>query len=312
MAVIMTAIFVSTSAISQQNRVAYDLVDSMIEASNTLNYLGLVTYEKEGRLKTSKMLHLIRDDMTFEQLTHLDGPAGQISWRRTNGNCGMERAWDADAGSRPILNEDSFGRIKASYSFEIRGQSRVAGREATTIILKPKDKFRLPHFVAIDNQSNLMLMSVILSLSGKPLERFQFVEIEVGGELDTMLMTNSQANLDEQCVNAFGQQNQGEWNVGFVPSGFFLTNSMKESLTGQTVLGFSDGLTTFTVFIESAQMSAKIPPFTYNHGATAAVSTKIKVQGDEYTVSIVGEIPADGAKKIAQSVKQASKILKQP
>jgi negative regulator of sigma E activity len=36
------------------------------------------------------------------------------------------------------------------------------------------------------------------------------------------------------------------------------------------------------------------------------------VQGDEYTVSIVGEIPADGAKKIAQSVKQASKILKQP
>ena len=166
--------------------------------------------------------------------------------------------------------------------------------------------------MAIDNQSNLMLMSVILSLSGKPLERFQFVEIEVGGELDTMLMPNAQANLDEQCVNAFGQQNQGEWNVGLVPSGFFLTNSMKESLTGQTVLGFSDGLTTFTVFIESAQMSAEIPPFTYNHGATAAVSTKIKVQGDEYTVSIVGEIPTDGAKKIAQSVKQASKILKQP
>lgn len=76
----MTAIFVSTSAVSQQNKIAYDLMDSMIEASNSLNYSGLVTYEKAGRLKTSKMLHLIRDDMTFEQLTHLDGPAGQISW----------------------------------------------------------------------------------------------------------------------------------------------------------------------------------------------------------------------------------------
>ena len=312
MAVIMTAIFVSTSAVSQQNRVAYDLMDSMIESSNTLNYSGLVTYEKEGQLKTSKMLHLIRGDMTFEQLTHLDGPAGQISWRRINGNCGKERAWDIDAGSRPILTKGSFERIKASYSFEIRGQSRIAGREATTIILKPKDNFRLPHFVAIDNQSNLMLMSVILSLSGKPLERFQFVEIEVGGELDTMLMPNAQANLDEQCVNVFGQENQGEWNVGLVPSGFFLTNSMKESLTGQTVLGFSDGLTIFTVFIESVQMSAKIPPFTYNHGATTAVSTKIRVQDNEYTVSVVGEIPADGAKKIAQSVKHASKILEQP
>jgi sigma-E factor negative regulatory protein RseB len=312
MAAIVTAIFVSTSAASQQKKAAYDLMDSMIVASNTLNYSGLVTYEKEGRLKTSKMVHLIREDITFEQLIHLDGPAGQISWRRTDGDCGTEIVRDTDVGSRPVLTEDSLERIKSSYSFEIRGQSRVAGREATTIILKPKDKFRLPHFVAIDNQSNLMLMSVILSLSGKPLERFQFVEIEVGGELDSMLVPDAQANLDESCVNAFSQQKEGQWNVGFVPSGFFLTSSTKESLTGQNVLGFSDGLTTFTVFIESAQMSAKIPPFTYNHGATAAVSTKIKVQGDEYTVSIVGEIPADGAKKIAQSVKQASKILKQP
>lgn len=308
----MTAIFVSTSAASQQKKAAYDLMDSMIVASNTLNYSGLVTYEKEGRLKTSKMVHLIREDITFEQLIHLDGPAGQISWRRTDGDCGTEIVRDTDVGSRPVLTEDSLERIKSSYSFEIRGQSRVAGREATTIILKPKDKFRLPHFVAIDNQSNLMLMSVILSLSGKPLERFQFVEIEVGGELDSMLVPDAQANLDESCVNAFSQQKEGQWNVGFVPSGFFLTSSTKESLTGQNVLGFSDGLTTFTVFIESAQMSAKIPPFTYNHGATAAVSTKIKVQGDEFTVSVVGEIPSDGAKKIAQSVNHASKILKQP
>tara|TARA_B110000003_G_scaffold168248_1_gene168231 strand:- start:2001 stop:2972 length:972 start_codon:yes stop_codon:yes gene_type:complete len=312
MAAIVTAIFVSTSAASQQKKAAYDLMDSMIVASNTLNYSGLVTYEKEGRLKTSKMVHLIREDITFEQLIHLDGPAGQISWRRTDGDCGTEIVRDTDVGSRPVLTEDSLERIKSSYSFEIRGQSRVAGREATTIILKPKDKFRLPHFVAIDNQSNLMLMSVILSLSGKPLERFQFVEIEVGGELDSMLVPDAQANLDESCVNAFSQQKEGQWNVGFVPSGFFLTSSTKESLTGQNVLGFSDGLTTFTVFIESAQMSAKIPPFTYNHGATAAVSTKIKVQGDEFTVSVVGEIPSDGAKKIAQSVNHASKILKQP
>ena len=312
MAVIITAIFVSTSAVSQQNKIAYDLMDSMIEASNSLNYSGLVTYEKAGRLKTSKMLHLIRDDMTFEQLTHLDGPAGQISWRRTDGGCEKAAAADIEIGSRPILTGDSFERIKASYSFEIRGQSRVAGREATTIILKPKDKFRLPHFVAIDNKSNLMLMSVILSLAGKPLERFQFVEIEVGGDLDSMLVPDAQTNLDEHCVNAVSQAPAGEWNVGLVPPGFFLTSSKKEPSMGQSVLGFSDGLTTFTVFIESAQISSKIPPFTYTHGATAAVSTKLKVQGDEFTVSVVGEIPIDGAKQIAQSVNHASKILKLP
>ena len=158
MAVFMTAIFISVPTLAQQNREADELVKGMIEASKTLNYSGLVTYEKAGRLKTSKMLHLIRENNIFEQLIHLDGPAGQFSWRRIDENCGLGRAQGAEAGALSTLDSSSFKRLTASYSFEIRGQSRVAGREATSLLLKPKDNFRLPYFVAIDNQSNLMLM----------------------------------------------------------------------------------------------------------------------------------------------------------
>jgi sigma-E factor negative regulatory protein RseB len=307
MAVFMTAIFISVPTLAQQNREADELVKGMIEASKTLNYSGLVTYEKAGRLKTSKMLHLIRENNIFEQLIHLDGPAGQFSWRRIDENCGLGRAQGAEAGALSTLDSSSFKRLTASYSFEIRGQSRVAGREATSLLLKPKDNFRLPYFVAIDNQSNLMLMSVILNQVGKPLERFQFVEIQVGGDLDSMSIDDAGVNVEDSCAIESAQQPLDDWTVGWVPPEFFLTDAEKEPLTGQSIMSFTDGLSAFTVFIESVQTSKKIPPFTFNQGATTAVSSKLKYKGDEFTVSVVGEIPVNSAKKITQSVGHSSK-----
>lgn len=308
----MTAIFISVPTLAQQNREADQLVKGMIEASKTLNYSGLVTYEKAGRLKTSKMLHLIRENNIFEQLIHLDGPAGQFSWRRIDENCGLGGTQGAETGALSTLDSSSFERLTASYSFEIRGQSRVAGREATSLLLKPKDNFRLPYFVAIDNQSNLMLMSVILNQVGKPLERFQFVEIQVGGDLDSMSIDEAGVNVEDSCAVESAQQPLDDWTVGWVPPEFFLTDSEKEPLTGQSVMSFSDGLSAFTVFIESVQTSKKIPPFTFNQGATTAISSKLKYKGDEFTVSVVGEIPTDSAKKIVQSVEHSSKQSQLP
>ena len=312
MAVFMTAIFISVPTLAQQDREADELVKAMIEASKTLNYSGLVTYEKAGRLKTSKMLHLIRENNIFEQLIHLDGPAGQFSWRRIDENCGLGRAQGAEAGALSTLDSSSFKRLTASYSFEIRGQSRVAGREATSLLLKPKDNFRLPYFVAIDNQSNLMLMSVILNQVGKPLERFQFVEIQVGGDLDSMSIDDAGVNVEDSCAIESAQQPLDDWTVEWVPPEFFLTDAEKEPLTGQSIMSFTDGLSAFTVFIESVQTSKKIPPFTFNQGATTAVSSKLKYKGDEFTVSVVGEIPTDSAKKIVQSVGHSSKQSQLP
>ena len=57
MAVIMTAIFACGASVSQQTDPAYGLMVEMINASQQLNYEGLVTYEKMGNLKSAKVLH---------------------------------------------------------------------------------------------------------------------------------------------------------------------------------------------------------------------------------------------------------------
>ena len=114
------------------------------------------------------------------------------------------------------------------------------------------------------------------------------------------------------CTIESAQQPLDDWTVGWVPPEFFLTDSEKEPLTGQSIMSFTDGLSAFTVFIESVQTSKKIPPFTFNQGATTAVSSKLKYKGDEFTVSVVGEIPTDSAKKIVQSVGHSSKQSQLP
>ena len=41
-----------------------------------------------------------------------------------------------------------------------------------------------------------MLQSVLVSLTGKPMERFQFIEISVGGDLDSMEVPSGSINLE--------------------------------------------------------------------------------------------------------------------
>ena len=56
------------------------------------------------------------------------------------------------------------------------------------------------------------------------------------------------------------------------------------------------------MFVESAETSIKVPPFLAKSGATVALVSKVQVGGSFITVSVVGEIPGDTAKRIAESI----------
>ena len=66
---------------------------------------------------------------------------------------------------------------KISTTFYIKGDGRIANREVSMVHVLPKDKYRYGYVVAIDKDSGLLLQSVLMSHTGKPLERFQFVDI---------------------------------------------------------------------------------------------------------------------------------------
>lgn len=307
LAVIMTAIFMCGPLFSQQPDTAYDLMLRMIDASKQLNYAGLVTYEKLGNLKSAKVLHLVRDNEIFEQIVNLNGPEGEFV--NLNGIKGCQNLSVILGGTSALkINDATYIQLKQSYSIETGGSVRIAGREATLLILRPNDAWRYGYVVAIDKQSGLMLQSVLLSLSGKPMERFQFIEISVGGNLDSVEVPRGSYNLgvngltDCEINDSTPKQDVPKWRVDWVPTGFAMTDSQLDRDGGQYSMVFSDGLAVVTVFVESAETSIKVPPFLAKSGATVALVSKVQVGGSFITVSVVGEIPGDTAKRIAESI----------
>jgi sigma-E factor negative regulatory protein RseB len=66
------------------------------------------------------------------------------------------------------------------------------------------------------------------------------------------------------------------------------------------MLMFTDGLATFSVFIEPA--TDTIPEGVAQRGATLAMMTGLEFQEQLYRVTIVGEIPVITAQRIAQGI----------
>ena len=66
------------------------------------------------------------------------------------------------------------------------------------------------------------------------------------------------------------------------------------------MLMYTDGLTTFSVFIQRAE--GVIPEGVAQRGATLAVMDDLIYQDKTYRITVVGEIPAVTAQKIAQNI----------
>jgi sigma-E factor negative regulatory protein RseB len=66
------------------------------------------------------------------------------------------------------------------------------------------------------------------------------------------------------------------------------------------MLMFTDGLATFSVFIEPAVDT--VPEGVAQRGATLAMMTGVEYQNKIYRVTIVGEIPVITAQRLAQGI----------
>jgi sigma-E factor negative regulatory protein RseB len=89
------------------------------------------------------------------------------------------------------------------------------------------------------------------------------------------------------------------WQVGWVPQGFVFAGQ-RNLPKAQTMLMYTDGLTTFSIFMEAT--SSFVPEGVGKRGATLAYMSRLNVKDVVYRVSVVGEIPVEAAAKIAQNI----------
>lgn len=297
-------IFIGMSAQAQDQ--VLTSVDTLLErASKALqetNYQGRFTYEFGSTLETLEIVHAVKDGVEFERITHLNGMEREFLRNGRRQDC-------ISTGGRLLrgaLLPYAGGSVSLAqnYHFYIRGRDRIAGREAEVVQVVPKDEYRYGVTLAVDKDSGLPLMSVTTLANKNAIERFQFVELQVGGVISDSELTPvvpQHSLIDGSTVPCNGvSEGSSSWRAGWLPPGFVLSQAGIQD--GRNALTYTDGLASFTVFIELLEDSSQFKQGVARRGATVALMAAAQFKGNPLGIVLVGEVPVTTAQQVVASM----------
>jgi sigma-E factor negative regulatory protein RseB len=196
--------------------------------------------------------------------------------------------------------------LAQNYHYYIRGRDRIAGREAEVLQVVPKDEFRYGMTLAMDRESGLPLMSLTTISNKNAIERFQFIELQVGGtiadaELTPAVQQHSVLDGSRAPCNSISEtKTTSSWRVRWLPPGFVLSQA---SITGRgDALTYTDGIASFTVFVEPIQDPASFKQGVARRGATVALIAAVQWMDKPFGVVLVGEVPIVTAQQVVASI----------
>lgn len=293
-----------SSSVTSASLSVQALLNKMSQNAATTNYRGAFTYQNQSSiaLQSFNVEHWIENGQKHDRLVFLNGPEREIVREG--------QAVDCKAMGDKLLQGGftEIGKRLASlndlYDFEVRSQERVAGRLARVLRVVPKDPYRYGYFLSIDEETGLVLKAWLIDENANPLERYQFVSIDMNPDLQQFESAKAsryqhKAAADVTPCNPTDLSKPELWNVAWVPQGFAFAGQRKLT-NGQDMLMYTDGLTTFSIFLEPAK--GNTPEGIGQRGATLAYMSHLMVNNSLYRINVVGEIPVAAAAKIAQNI----------
>jgi len=289
---------------------ATTLLDAMSRNARSMNYQGILTYERGQQLSSLKLVHAVIDGVEQERVVRLDGEHQEFLRQGHPIDCLHAGDRLLRLGPDPLqaivgANELGGAALESRYAVELDGQERIAGLLGHRIRISPRDPYRYGMTLVLDVESSLLLKSETLDEAGRVLERFQFVSVDIGGSIDPADLEAGTANV--QIASAHARQTMAlaepfDWSLAWVPEGFALTarelrQDPELDRPVETQM-YSDGLAVFAVFVEHID-SERIDMAHAAQGATVAYVTQ---RGEGNVVTVVGEIPIGTARLIANAV----------
>lgn len=280
------------------------ILSTVSSAGRKLDYHGVFTYEFAGVLKSVEVTHIARDGLEHERWFYLNGPRQEIL--RKGPFCGGMEG-NLDRVVRPVV---SHRLMSDYYDLQLWGEDRIADRAVWVLHLVPRDVHRYGFVFAVDQESGLLLQSMLLDASHRVLERFQFMSVHYGVDSDTaselvqateMVQGEKASEHPAECRSDPPDADASAWQTEWLPPGFRLMSRSQENGDIESLL-FSDGLAVFSVFFDGRD-SERLPEVQAQRGATVAQLARIKAKGRNYLVSVVGEIPLETAQRVAGFVR---------
>ena len=332
---VISAEAVEDAAIKNVEPNAHALLAKMAESTRSLTYQGTLVYTQGSQMETLEIFHTLIDGQQSERLVHLTGAPREIIRRGDKVICVhpkngvIELNGAVPAGPFARNYQARLDSVNKLYTVKFSGHTRVAGREVTILAVQPKDDYRYGFKLALDNQTGLLLQSLMVDASNKVLERFEYTEIKIGGVIAAEQLLphfdSARERLSLIDVKAFqsrslvgpGEMDKLEslaaenqnWQVNWLPAGFTLSTAHFEQRADakrgeRNSKMYSDGLSAFSVFITpDVDMSKAL---SVQSGATLAYSVVKRDAEGLYSITVVGEIPPGAAKGIATSVNRVA------
>lgn len=287
-----------------------DIVSGMSAADKRSNYEGIFVLRKSDKMVSMRVVHGVDDRGVWESMEALNGEARKIV-RHNNEVVSIypERKlvtvskMGDKLGLHPILPEN-LDRLGNYYTVNQMGEDRIAGRATSVLDVQPKDAYRYGYRYWLDDETRVLLKCDLLDENGAIVEQMMYTAFSnhVDAPPSAFDIPALEGYTRKTLDKGSGRQADIVWRPREIPQGFMLTQStVREGEGGKTHhLMYSDGLASFSVFIEPAKNSAHRLEGASNMGALNVYG----MQMEGMQITVMGEVPEATVATVAESMER--------
>ena len=305
---------------ADEEQVVRGLLERMVRASRSLDYIGTFVYRNGSTLQSMKIIHRADGDGSRERLVALSGAAREVVRDGRRVTCILPddrtvlvarrrpgRPYPASVFEPEIAIGSGFAEF---YSLSSAGIERVADREATVIDVRPKDRYRYGLRLAVDRETGLLLKSELVDEGMTALEQIVYTHLELPESIPDAALEPGVSDAGftryetEDVADAGGGSPAPtqEWTIGWLPAGFRMAGEFHDHIRpGSDAVDhrvYSDGLASLSVFVERGLGEGERFEGPSSVGAANAFG---RIVGG-FQVSVVGEVPGITVEKVAASI----------
>ena len=270
---------------------------------------------RQGTIEPVRFSHAVSEKSELSHLIYLNGRPSEYLKRNneisffeagsdpyTLSGARMPGFWSAVLGM-------NLEQVLKSYDPVVTGRNRIAGLPVQVVRLAPKDPSKYGFVLWLEQASGLLLRLDLIDEGGNLVEQFMGVDLRVMPEPSSWLLALDKVTLPravttEQAYQA-PQQELG-WAPGWLPKGFRVMSTDRHPLvgTGEMVdyMMVSDGLVDVSIYLSAPEsgMGEQL----VRQGATSLLRL---LNDHKVEVTVVGEVPAQTAQRIAESLHSLAK-----
>jgi sigma-E factor negative regulatory protein RseB len=290
----------AAAACPEADTAALEWLDKMSRSIRQISYQGVVMLQRGDEMQVMQVSHSVDHGSSSERLTQLTGQGAQVERGPHPLNC--IHPGDQFLRLDTLVQGDHCG-IAGQYRVSVAEDERVAGRNAVRINIEPRDMYRFGYVMALDRETGLLLKTQTISHGHTVLETIQFANIIYTADLPAVgevdVLHEAQHPHPHPQSPAVNSAVARAWSPAWIPRGFAATDSSL-GMPGRRT--YTDGLAVFSVFLEDLDRQMRPGEGLVRQGGTTIYTRGMLITGQPVLVTVIGEVPVNTARMVADSV----------